>query len=404
MTATGKRLVVWGTVATLLILGLALAFAPRPVPVDLVTLELGPMSVTVEEEGQTRIHDVYVLSAPVAGRVQRIDAHVGDAVVAGDTVLARIEPGDPSLLDPRSEALARAAIEAAESARALAVAQLEEATAELEFAQATLRRAYQLQERGVISTEAFDVAVRDDRTRRAAVETARAAVQVRLFELEQARAQLLSPTQTQDPHLECDCVPLTAPVSGRVLSIASTSERVVLAGEPILEIGDPADLEITADFLSASAVRISPGQRVMIEGWGGDGALAGHVRTVEPFGFTKISALGIEEQRVNVIIDFDDPPNEWSRLGHGYQVEARVVLWESETVLTVPLTATFRQDEDWVVFKEQDRRAALTRVQLGQRNGLVAEVVSGLAAGDRVVAHPSDRVGEGVRIVGRADD
>lgn len=404
MTATGKRLVVWGTVATLVILGLALAFAPRSVPVELVTLEPGPMNVTVEEEGQTRIHDVYVLSAPVAGRVQRIEAHVGDAVVAGETVLARIEPGDPSLLDPRSEALARAAIDAAESARVLAAAQLEEATAESEFAEATLRRSYLLQEKGVISAEAFDKAVRDARARRAAVETARAAVQVRLFELEQARAQLVSPTQTQDRHAECDCVPLTAPVSGRVLSMVSASERVVLAGEPILEIGNPAELEITADFLSASAVRIASGQRVMIEGWGGDRALNGHVRVVEPFGFTKVSALGIEEQRVNVIVDFDDPPKEWSRLGHGYQVEARVILWESESVLTVPLTATFRRDEDWVVFKEQDGRARLTRVQLGQRNGLVAEVVSGLAEGDSVVAHPSDRVREGVRIVGRADD
>ena len=382
MTATTKRFVVWGIVGGAVGLGLAVAFAPRAIPVDLVSLELAPMTVTVDEEGQTRIHDVYVLSAPVGGRVQRLVVHVGDAVVAGETVVARIEPGDPSLLDPRSEEQARAAIEAAEAAHDLAAAQVEEATAQLAFAESTLRRLFPVVGTGAISEMEYDQAIRDRRTSAAALETARAALQMRQFELEQARAQLLSPTRRRPARPDCECVPITAPVSGRVLTIVSASERVVVAGDPLLEIGDPVDLEIAVDFLSADAVKVTPGQRVVIDGWGGDRPLAGRVRTVEPFGFTKVSALGIEEQRVNVIVDLDDPPDRWSRLGHGYQVETRVVLWESDGVLAVPLTALFRDGLEWAVFAERSGRARLTHVEVGQRNRLAAEIVSGLVAGE----------------------
>ena len=401
MTATSKRIVIWGTVALLVALGLAAAFAPRSVSVDLVSVAPGPMQVTVEEEGETRIHDVYVLSAPVAGRVQRIEAHVGDSVVAGDTVLARIAPRAAALLDPRSQEQARAAVEAAEAAHNLAATQVDEALAELDYAKSELDRLSPYAGSGAISQREYEGAVRDHRTRGAAVERARAALEVRLFELEQARAELLSPSRSSQAQSEGESVPITAPVSGRVLTITSASERVVAAGDPLLEIGNPGDLEIQADFLSADAVRINPGQRVIIDGWGGDHPLTGRVRSVEPFGFTKISALGIEEQRVNVIVDFLDTPDMWERLGHGYQVEARVVLWEADAVLTVPLTALFRDGEAWAVFTEQGGRARLTTVQLGQRNGLVAEVTDGLAAGDHVVAHPSNRVRDGVRIAGR---
>ncbi|MDH3645659.1 MAG: HlyD family efflux transporter periplasmic adaptor subunit [Gammaproteobacteria bacterium] len=401
MTATTKRIVLWTIIVAFLAIGIIYALLPRPVPVDLIEVVQGPMTVTVDEEGKTRIHDVFVLSAPVGGRVQRITAHVGDAVVAGETVLARIEPGDPSLLDPRSEAQAKAAVLAAESARTLAAAQVEQASAELDFAEAELRRANKLVVDGTISRRDYDEAERAHKTSRAALATARAELQVRLFELEQARAQLLSPTQTQEPTAECDCVPITAPVSGRVLTIVNRSERVVATGEALLEIGDPGNLEIVVDFLSADAVRINPGQRVIIDSFGGNEALAGRVRRVEPFGFTKISALGIEEQRVNVIIDLEGEPQQWSRLGHGYQVEARVVLWESNTALTVPLTALFRADRDWALFRELDGRAQLIVVELGQRNGIDAEIIAGLDEGDRVVPHPSDRVMDGVRISAR---
>jgi HlyD family secretion protein len=391
----------WTAAALLVAVALALAFTPRPVSVDLVTVAKGPMVVTVDEEGETRVHDVFTLSAPVAGRIRRIEAHAGDTVVANETVLAQIEPGDPTFLDPRGEAQARAAIQAADAARALAGAAVDEAEAEFEFAGTELTRAQELIVDGTISQRELDDAQRTQKTTRASLATARAALQMRKFELEQARAQLVSPTQTQARHGECECVPITAPVSGRVLTVTDQSERVIGAGEAIMQIGDPANLEIVVDFLSADAVKIEPAQTVIIDNWGGAQPLTGRVQRVEPFGFTKISALGIEEQRVNVVIDLVTSPEQWQRLGHGYQVEARVVLWEADNVLTVPLTALFRQEGEWVLFVEEDGRAALRAVEMGQRNGLVAEIAAGLVAGERVIVHPSDRVVAGVKVAAR---
>jgi len=401
MTAMHKRIVTWALLSSLVAVGMLLAFRPQAVAVDFTTVQPAPMVVMVAEEGYTRVHDMYELSAPVAGRVKRIEAHVGDRVVAGETVLAQIEPGDPSLLDPRSEAQALAAVQTAESARALAEAEVEQAAAELEFAESEWRRANGLVAKGTISRRDFDDAARAHKAGEAALATARAALQMRLFELDQARAQLLSPAEARAAHADCDCVPITAPVSGRVMRIPNSSARVVAAGEPLLEIGDPTDLEVVVDFLSADAVLIRPGQSVIIDGWGGAEPLSGRVRGVEPFGFTKISALGIEEQRVNVTIDFEGPADRREQLGHGYQVEARVVLWQSESALTVPLTALFRSGEDWAVFIEREGRAQARPVRIGQRNGLVAEVLEGLAPGDRVLSHLSDRVTEGARITER---
>ncbi len=398
MSPTNKRMVLWLLVAAVVSLGLLFSFRPEAVAVDLVTVQQQPMVVTIAEEGKTRVHDMYVLSAPVAGRVKRIDAHVGDPVSAGETVLAQIEPGDPSLLDPRSEAQARAALQAAESAQELAKAEVDQAEAELEFAESEWRRASELVVNGTISQHDYDLAARTLKTQQAVLATARAGLQVRMFELDQARAQLLSPLQTQQAHQDCECLPITAPVSGRVFRIYNASERVVAAGEPLLEIGNPLDLEISVDFLSSDAVKIQPGQAVIIAGWGGGEPLEGRVRLVEPFGFTKVSALGIEEQRVNVIIDFTGPDEERTALGHGYQVEARVVLWQSDDALTVPLTALYRVGEQWAVMVEANGRAEQRMVELDHRNNTDAAVLDGLQAGDRVVAHLSDRVQPGVRI------
>ncbi len=398
MSARGKRIIVWSIVGLAIAAGLAAAFAPRPVTVDLVTVDTGPLVVTVDEEGKTRVHDVYVLSAPVTGRLLRIDMDPGDYVAANLTILAEIEPVDPAFLDPRSEAQARAAVQAAEAAHALARAEVDEARAELEFAQAEQSRALELIVDGTISQRDLDEAQRRYKTAKAALGTARAGLQVRIFELEQAGARLLSPMQTQDRLGECDCIPITSPVPGRVLTVVNHSERVVTAGDPLIEIGDPSTLEVVVDFLSADAVRIEPGQRVIVDNWGGDEPLEGRVQRVEPFGFTKVSALGIEEQRVNVVIDFTSEPSLWRRLGHGYQVEARVVLFEQDSALTIPLTALFRVDDGWTVFVETDGRARLTSVNLGERNGLVAQVLHGIAAGTRVIAHPNDRIFDGTRI------
>lgn len=397
----GRRLILWGVLGALVVAGLVYAFRPQPVPVDLVEAVRGSLVVTLDEEGETRVRDVFVVSAPITGRSLRIEADVGDAVTAGRTIVAEIEPIDPSFLDLRTETQARAAIQAAEAALTLAEAELEEAQAELDFADADLKRARRLIVNETISERAVDEAERAFRTRRAAVATAEAALKMRTFELEEAKAELLSPLQAQERRDACECVPIAAPVSGRVLRVIQESEGVVEAGDPLLEIGDPTDLEIVADYLSADAVRIEAGQTVMIEAWGGEAELAGRVRRVEPFGFTKESALGIEEQRVNVIIDFTDPPAAWQRLGHGYRIEARVVLSAGENVLKLPLTALFRNNGSWAVFVEQDGRAQQRTVQRGTSNGLEAEIVDGLAEGDRVVLYPSNRVTDGVRIAQR---
>ena len=400
MTANSKRIVIWSVITGIVVIALTMSFSPRPVMVDLVEVRPAALMVTLDEEGETRVHDVYTLSAPVAGRVQRIDGHVGDPVTANETMLAQIEPGDPSFLDPRSEAQARAAIQAAEASRDLAAAAVNDAEAQYDFARAEFARMQDLIVDGSVSRRDLDSAERDYKARRAGLDTSRAALQVRNYELEVARAQLVSPLQTQESDGDCECIPITAPVSGRILQITDRSERVVRDGDMLMQIGDPRDLEIVVDYLSMDAVKIEAGQRVIIDNWGGAEPLDGRVRLVEPFGFLKVSALGIEEQRVNVIIDFAQEQG-WERLGHGYQVETRVVLWEAEGILAVPLTALFRDGEDWAVFVERDGRARLRHDETGWRNGVIAEIRNGLDAGDRVVAHPSDRVIDGVRVASR---
>ncbi|MDH3739932.1 MAG: HlyD family efflux transporter periplasmic adaptor subunit, partial [Alphaproteobacteria bacterium] len=361
----------------------------------------GSLTVTVDEEAETRVQDVFVVSAPVTGRLRRIEADVGDAVVADDTIVARIEPADPSFLDVRTESEARAAVQSAQSALALAKAELEEAIAERVFAQSELRRAEQLIVSQTISQRALDEAQRLFKTRSAAVTTAQAGVNMRQFQLAEAQARLVSPIETQDLHGACDCISISAPVSGQILRLLHESETVVQAGEDLVEIGNPDSLEIVADLLSSDAVRVEPGQQVIIDEWGGALPLTGVVRRIEPYGFTKVSALGIEEQRVNVIIDISDPRERWNRLGHGYRVEARIVLWRGEDVLKVPLTALFRDGEAWAVFVEEGGRARRRHVELGQSNGLEAEITGGLSDGERTVLHPSDRIVEGIGLAAR---
>jgi HlyD family secretion protein len=401
-TVRSRRLVFWGVPIAIVVLGLVFAFRPRTVIVDMVTVDRGELVITVNDEGETRVHDVYVVSAPVAGHMRRINLHAGDPVVALETIVAEIQPIDPAFLDPRSEAQAQADVQAAESAKALAEAEVEQARAELEFAEREHERANTLIKDGTISQRDLDAAERNRRTRTAVLATAIAALDVRSYELERARAALVSPAQTTVDSQGCACISIRTPVDGRVLRILQQSEAVVAAGEPLIEIGNPRNLEIVVDLLSADAVKVEPGQRVIIERWGGDGPLTGRVRLVEPFGFTKISALGIEEQRVNVIIDLTSDESKWQRLAHGYQVDVRIVLWEADDTLILPLLALFRDGSDWSVFVESDGRAELRKVEIGRRNSLDAEVLGGLDAGERVVLHPSDRVSVGVRIAERS--
>ena len=401
MDAGLRRLVFWGVFVVLVVIGLVYAFRPQPVAVDIAEVVRGSLIVTVEDDGRTRVHDVYVLSAPVMGRMRRIDLHVGDTVVARETVIAEIEPIDPAFLDPRGEAQARADVHAAESAEKLGRAEVEQAQAELDFAHKEFDRARDLIQKGTISQHDLDEAERAYRTRSAALLTAQAALDRSAYQLERARAQLLSPTEARRNSGECGCIALRSPVNGAILRLVQQSEGVVAASAPLVEVGDPRDLEIAVDLLSSDAVKVEPGQRVIIDGWGGGSPLEGRVRFVEPFGFTKVSALGIEEQRFNVIIDLVSPRDEWQRLAHGYQVDARIVLAERNDILKVPLTALFRDGTGWAAFAAVGGRAELRHVTFGERNGLEAEISDGLAEHERVVLHPSDRVADGVRVAPR---
>ncbi|WP_422022115.1 efflux RND transporter periplasmic adaptor subunit [Pyruvatibacter mobilis] len=389
-----------------LLVAIGLAFMPQPVPADLATVSRGALAVTVDEEGQTRVRDVYTVSAPVGGRVLRIRAEVGDPVTQGETVVATIQPTDPSFLDARSLGQAEAQVKAAEAARTLAAADVERARAELDFAQSEYRRAQRLAGKGTISQSTLDKARLDMRTRAAALDEARAALSMRDFELENARALLIQPGEASDTTpleggtLGC-CVPVRAPITGRVLRVMQESEAIVQPGAPLIEVGNADDLEIVVDLLSEDAVRVTEGDRVVIEDWGGPHDLNGIVRRVEPFGFTKVSALGIEEQRVNVIIDFEDAPEKWAELGHGYRLDTRIFVWEAEDVLKLPVSALFRDQGRWAVFRVVDEEAVLTPVEIGRRNALEAEILSGLEEAASVVIHPSDRVVDGVGIEAR---
>jgi HlyD family secretion protein len=360
------------------------------------------LQVTITDEGEARVRDVFVVSAPVAGLMRRVELEAGDHVTANETVVARLEPSVPMFLDERSAAEARAALEAAAAARTFAEAQMRRAEAERDFANSELTRLRALAERQSISKNELDSAERRAKTAAAAVAEARASVSMRESEYRQARARLLNPAQTRQAVKECDCILLYSPVSGSVLRVLQESEGVVAAGTPIVEIGDSRNLEIQTDLLSEEAVRVRPGQRVLIEGWGGPATLAGVVMRVEPFARLKVSALGIEEQRVTVLIDLTEPIERWRRLGHGYRVQPRIVVWESANVLRIPLAALFRDGSRWAVFVEDDGRAALRQVHLGHQNGIDAEIVSGLEPGERIVVHPNDRIRDGSRVSRRA--
>ena len=396
MRTRNRRIVIWGLLLLILAAGIAYAFRPQPVAVDMAVAEKGMLRVTVDEEGETRVRDVYTLYAPLRGHLERIHVEAGDPVKAGATELARIEPASPAFLDVRSEAEQEAAVEAARAARELAAAEVTRAEADLSFAASELERAQRLIRQETISERALDEAERAHSVARANLQTARAALNVRENELKQARSRLLTRPEIEARGERCECVPLTAPVSGVVLRVIRRSEGLVEAGAELMEIGDPADLEIAVDLLSEDAVGIEPGQPAIVTGWGGP-PLSATVRRIEPVAVTEVSALGIEEQRVDVVLDIADPRDNWHRLGHGFRVDVGVILFEGD-VLRLPLGALFRQGEDWAVFVAQDGRAELRTVEVGARNTLSAEIQSGLQPGERVILYPGNRVADGVRV------
>ena len=397
MSALAKRLIFWGALIAVLVVALWLLLRPQPLDVDLVRAERAPMRVVVVEDGMTRIRDLFVLSAPIRGRALRIDIEEGDDVVANETVVAEIEPVDPEFLDIRSQAEASAAVDTAEAALELARARLVQAEAELEFATAERDRMRELRKTNTVAVRSLEDAERVYLSRLAAVATEKAAIRMRSAELEAARIRLMRPNEATSLG-SCPCIPIRAPVDGKVLRVLHESEGVVSPGQPLVEIGNPGDLEIVVDFPSGEAVRIETGQRAIIDGWGGVRPLSAEVHQVEPYGFTKVSALGIEEQRVNVILDITDPPEAWTRLGHGFEVEVAVVLWEEADVLQVPLTALFRSDGGWAVFVVEDGRAVQRPVETDHRTDLAAEITAGLEPGETVIRYPNNAIEEGALI------
>jgi len=385
-----RRRVVLALVAVLVAWGLFQGFRPQPVEVDLGTARRAPLRVSVEQEGRTRVVDRYVVTAPVNGYARRVRLEVGDAVERRAT-LVELEPLRAEVLDPRRRAEAEAHIAAAGAGVSAAEQRANAAASNANLAQKELERVRALRRAGHVSAAAEDRAASEAERSAAELRSAQFAVATARHELEAARTALRYAASggSSEP------VAVRAPVAGRVLKIPHKSEGMVAAGQPLIEIGDPRALEVEVDVLSADAVRIHPGTRVAFERWGGEGALEGAVRVIEPAGFTKVSALGVEEQRVWVIVAFTSPPALWQRLGDGYRVEASFILWEAKDVLQIPASALFRDGSGWAAFAVEQGKAVKRRVDVGQRNGLSAQVISGISAGEQVIAHPGDEVREG---------
>lgn len=380
------------------------AFRTEPVPVDLAEVARGPMQVTVDVDGKTRIAEIYEVAAPVTGTAGRAPVRVGDAVTAGKTVVAVVSPAAPNPLDPRSRVQAKAAVREAEAGLNFARSSMEQAEEELELATSEYRRARALVERGVATLTRLETAEQQLAIRQAAKQAAESSLQMAQGTLDRARAALIEPDVAGGDAGNGCCLEITAPVDGRVLGIDVLSERPVTAGTRLLSIGQPDDLEIAADILSTDAVRLKPGDRAIVERWGGPRPLEARISKIEPSAYTKVSALGIEEQRVDVVFDLLTPPAERAALGDGFSVYLRVIEWQADDVLKLPMSALFRHGDAWAVFVTEAGRARLRAVEIGRTNRDEAEVLGGVEAGTRVVLHPGARVADGVRIVRRGDE
>lgn len=364
---------------------------PKPVNVETAAATLGPLTVTVFEEGKTRIRHRYVITPPVAGFLNRVALRAGAPIQAGKTVLATIEPQMAGFLDPRARAQADAAVDAAEATKMSRQANLERAASALDLARRDFARAESLRKTGAISVQDFDSAENRVNVLTRESRAAQFALRVAEFEVAQAKAALVQATQPE----KSEPISILAPVDGFVLNVFEENSRVVTVSTQIMEVGDPRDLEAEIELLSTDAVGVTPGAEVSIEQWGGNKPLRGRVSVVEPGGYTKISALGVEEQRVKVRVDFADST---AKLGDRYRVEARIVTWHGDDVLQIPTGALFRRGNDWMTFTVTDGRARLQKVEIGHTNGTAAQVMSGLQKDAVVIVHPPDSIREGTRV------
>lgn len=383
-----------GGVAAVAAAMLALLLAPRPVSVATAVVTLGPIAESVADQGMARVREAYVVSAPVSGQLERIELHVGDRIAAGTTVVARIRPASAELLDPRTRAQVLAAVSAAAAAVGAAEAQQEQLAAEARKADNDLRRTRTLAEKQFASKQALDTAEAEARATHAAVRAAAAQLGVRRSELAAARAALVGPEAAGDRTIS-----VTSPASGYVTRVLQESERTLVRGAPLVEVSDQTGLEAAIEFLSQDAVRIREGMSAEIFDWGGPGAIPAVVRRVEPQAFTKVSALGVEEQRVLVLLQFAGPPERWARLGAGYRLWGRVFLRQEARAVKTPLGSLVRANGGWAVFLVNSSRVHLTPVRVGAMTDREAEVLAGrLRPGERVVVYPSDKVRDGVHI------
>ena len=384
--------------ALLAVIGLiVVAWIPNPVEVEVAEVSRGALIVTVNEDGRTRVKDRYIVSAPVTGNLARLDLEAGDSIEQ-EQVLARLVPLPPPLLDSRTRAEAKARVDAAMAARRQAQAAVNRARFQRDFAKQESQRAQAVVQQGGLARSDADRAISTYRSSEEDLRSAEFGGRVAEHQLKLAQTTLM---QLSGQGEEGEQLEIISPVAGQVLKVFQESEGVVQSGTPILELGDPAALEVVVDVLSQDATRIPAGAPALIERWGGKNPLRGHVRIVEPSAFTKLSALGVEEQRVNVIIDMDDDHELWQSLGDGYRVEARISVWEGKDVLRVPASAVFRLENSWATFVVEDGSAVIRPVELGETNGLETEVISGLDEGEMVIAYPSDSVRDGVSVEAR---
>ena len=383
--------ITWGRI-TIIILSFGVIYLivstmiPSPVKVEVAIAGRGPLRVTIDEEGEARAHDRFVVAAPVAGRLQRVELHDGDAVGNGQVVAAI----HPLPIDVKEQTELTSRVQAAEALKREAEERVRHAQEDYEQARRERGRMESLAKDGIISAQSLEQYRNAEVTSRNEVEAARARVQAAAAEIEVARSGLVA----IDPR-GARVVQLRSPVAGRVLRVVEKSERVVTQGMPLIIIGDPRKLEVIVDVLSTDAVKVRAGMPVLLENWGGESPIRARVRVVESAAFTKVSALGIEEQRANIVCDFIDPSGP---LGDGYRVEARVVIWESGDVLKVPTNALFRHGDGWAVFVIDSGKAKIRDVEVGHRSQFEAEILGGLPEGTQVILHPTNQIEDGRRV------
>lgn len=400
MTSKSRKSLLTLIVGALVVALLFIAFRPHPVAVDLAPVTRGPMQVTINADGKTKIRNLYEVSAPIAGTALRSPVEEGDAVEAGVTVVAKVEPIAPSLIDARTRVQLEAAVREARAAADLAGAQLRQSDEELSYAQNQYERTKALVARGVSSLTALEDAQQLLSLRVAARDASASNVQMAESSLARAQAALIEPGASLRTGETC-CVEITAPTDGTVLAITQVSEHAVAVGSPLLSTGDVADLEIEADLLSSDAVGLEIGARAMVERWGGTPALEARLIRLAPRADTHVSSLGIEEQRVSAVFDLVTPPKERPGLGHHYSVFLKVVRWEDDAALTIPISAMFRHGTGWATFVADGGTARLRPIEIGHQSDTRAEVLSGLEEGERVIPHPADTVEDGTAIVDR---